>query len=83
MNEPMKYNPIATVAMLLVGLLILVPSGLCTGWFGIGALVAAFANPAHANDTAPLFFMALVVGGPFVIGGGALVWLAIRRIRRS
>ncbi len=58
-----------TIALLIFGLLILVPSGLCTG---------AMLN---AGDHS-MVFMVLVIGGPFVLGGGAMVWAAIKRLRR-
>jgi hypothetical protein len=60
-----RPGAVGTVALLVVGLLILVPSGLCTTVFlgnGFG-------------------LMALVIGGPFVIFGGWLVWSGIKRIR--
>ena len=70
-----------TVALFVIGLLVLVPSGLCTGIMGGGALLAMITDPKNAGDSIGILLMALIVGGPFVVGGGAMVWQAISRIR--
>jgi len=70
-----------TVALFVIGLLVLVPSGLCTGIMGGGALLAMITDPKNAGGSMGILVMALIVGGPFVIGGGAMVWHAIMRIR--
>ena len=70
-----------TIVLLVLGLLVLVPSGLCTGYFGIIGLMGML----DSRDTGYgiLFFgSALVLGGPFVVGGGAMLWIGIRRLRR-
>ena len=51
------------VALIVIGLLLLIPSGLCT---------AVFAG-AH------MLPIAIAIGGPFIIGGGAMVVAGIRR----
>ncbi len=75
---PPKSKPPHTVvgiALMVLGLLILVPSGLCSGVFGAGALVSAILNPAEAGDAAGTLMMVLIVGGiPVAIGTG-LTWL--------
>lgn len=85
MNAPEPTKPArslaATVAILAIGLVILVPSGLCTGTMGVSAVVNAVLYPAQAGDAVSMIALALIVGGPFVIAGGALVWIAIRRLR--
>ena len=73
------YRAAGTAALLIVGLLILVPSGLCTGAFGIGAVLELLTNPQNADTS--MLGMALIFGGPFVAVGGVLVWIAIRRMR--
>jgi hypothetical protein len=65
-----------TIVILVIGLLILVPSGLCTGLFAFSPLFSP-----GGGDTG-LAGLALVIGGPFVLGGAALVLWGIRRLRR-
>jgi len=77
----LHYNVAGTVALFVFGLLILVPSGLCTGIMGGGAILGMLSEPRSAGDGVGMLAMALIVGGPFVVGGGALVWQAIRRMR--
>jgi len=62
---------------LVLGLVILVPSGLCTGIMAIGAIVSTFRYPSAVG----MLPMALIFGGPFVAAGGALVWQGIKRLR--
>ena len=76
-----RHSAAGTAALLTVGLLILVPSGLCTGILGGGALVGAFEDPKNADSALSFLLMPLTIGGPFVVGGGAMVWLAIQRMR--
>jgi hypothetical protein len=62
----------AAIALLVVGLVVFVPSGLCTGTFFFGPIVQAVEHPAQGTN----FFLsgvALVVGGPFVLGGFAMI----------
>jgi hypothetical protein len=63
--SPSGNQGCARLAVIAIGLLILVPSGLCVGIFGIGALV----------DGDPEFlFTALLIGGlPLAIGIGLVV----------
>jgi hypothetical protein len=70
-----------TAALLIIGLLFLVPSGLCTGILGGGALLDAFVHPENSGDSVSMIVMVALVGGPFVALGGVVVWLSIRRMR--
>ena len=56
-----------SIALICIGLLIFVPSGLCT------AVVVTMGGPAEA---------ALVIGGPFIAIGWLLVWWGLGRDRR-
>jgi hypothetical protein len=67
------------LALVTIGALILVPSGLCTGAFGIGAIYEAATG--SVSDATDLLTMALVVGGPFIAVGIALI-LSGRSISR-
>ena len=75
------YSAGSTLALLIIGLLILVPSGLCTGAFGVMAIYSAITSPGEAGDSLSFIPQALIVGGPFVVGGGAMVWVAVKRMR--
>jgi hypothetical protein len=81
MTEKPRPGLISGIALLAVGLLILIPSGLCTGIFGGGALLDAIMYPGNGGDSASMLGMALIIGGPFVILGAVLVRFGIRRLR--
>jgi hypothetical protein len=76
-----RYSAGGTAALLVIGLLILVPSGLCTGILGGGAVLDAIINPQNAGDSVSMIVMAAIVGGPFVAVGGVLVWFGVKRLR--
>ena len=82
-EEPPKthFSAAGTVAMFVIGLLVLVPSGLCTGVMGGGAILNMITDPKNAGGSIGILGMALVIGGPFVVAGGAMVWRAIARMR--
>jgi hypothetical protein len=69
-------------ALVVIGLLILVPSGLCTGSLGIMAIAEALfpskfgivSGGGTLNDLFPV----LIIGGPFIIGGIFLIRLGLR-----
>jgi hypothetical protein len=73
--NPTKPSVAVSVAILVIGLLILVPSGLCTGLFMFGPLFTG----GSGND---MVGVALLIGGPFVVVGGALTMWGIGRLRR-
>jgi hypothetical protein len=71
----------AATALIVVGLLILIPSGLCTGFMTIGPLVAAiFGSKQYASTD--MVQIALMIGGPFVLVGGVLTWIGFAMRRR-
>ena len=70
-----------TVALLLIGLLFLIPSGLCTAILGGGALLDAFVHPENSGDSLSPIVMVAMVGGPFVAIGAVLVWFGVKRLR--
>lgn len=72
-----RRNVAGGIALLVLGLVILVPSGLCTGIMAIGAIVSMFRYPSAVG----LLPTALIFGGPFVAAGSALVWQGIKRLR--
>jgi NADH:ubiquinone oxidoreductase subunit 5 (subunit L)/multisubunit Na+/H+ antiporter MnhA subunit len=70
----------ATIALIVIGLLILVPSGLCTGFFTIYPIVSAIFDRS-GSISADMFSLALLIGGPFIILGGFMVWRGVKRLR--
>ncbi len=70
----------AAVALVTIGLLILIPSGLCTSAFGIAALMGSL-GPSGADMS--ILAMALIVGGPFVALGALLVRAGLRQRHRQ
>jgi hypothetical protein len=78
MPEPKKHNVAGGIALLMIGLVILIPSGLCTGIMAGAAIWSMFASPASGLTLLPT---ALTVGGPFVAVGSVLVWQGIKRLR--
>jgi hypothetical protein len=82
MSEPGKQRNVAAgIAFLVIGLLLFVPSGLCTGVFGGGALLDLIAHPSNASDSASILLMVLVIGGPFLVAGFFLTRIGMRRLR--
>jgi hypothetical protein len=75
------YSVAGTVALLLIGLLFLIPSGLCTAILGGGALLDAFVHPENSGDSLSAIVMVAMVGGPFVAVGAVLVWFGVKRLR--
>jgi hypothetical protein len=66
---------------MIIGLLFLVPSGLCTGILGGGAMIDAFVHPENIGDSASMMLTVAIVGGPFVAFGAVLVWFSVKRMR--
>jgi hypothetical protein len=66
----------AAVALVVIGLLFLVPSGLCTGFFGIMAVVGAFQQPENSSfsELGPV----LGIGAPFILVGIVLLRVGLR-----
>lgn len=70
----------AAIALIVVGLLILIPSGLCTGAMAIFSLQGALSG--RGSSVIGVAGMVLAIGGPFVAIGGVLTWLGFRMRRR-
>jgi hypothetical protein len=69
-------------ALLALGLLILVPSGLCTGAMTIYPILMFIFDPKHPSISNDMIPMVLTVGGPFVLIGGVLTWIGYTMRRR-
>lgn len=69
MPQGSSESPGCAIALIVIGLLILVPSGLCTTVVGLSSLDS--------------LGIALVVGGPFILAGGGMVLSGIRWLRKA
>ena len=81
-TDPEKQRPqlrwtAGSVALLVIGLLILVPSGLCTGGIGVSSL---FDN---ATDFGEFLVLVLPIAGVPIAIGAALVYAALKLRRRD
>jgi hypothetical protein len=77
--RPPRWGALA-ITLLVIGLLILIPSGLCTGIFGVGALYDMFTS--SSSEGLSIFMEALIIGGIPLAIGGALVYTAFK-VRRN
>jgi hypothetical protein len=77
-NLPTPGRMAGGMALIVIGLLILIPSGLCTALFGAGSLMDMFSGHDTGLDILP---EVLMVGGPFILIGYGLFHLG-RRLRR-
>jgi hypothetical protein len=66
---------IEAIALIVVGLLIFVPTGLCTGVLFFGPLVEATMSSRFNGGVS---IVPLIIGGPFVFGGGFILWNGVR-----
>lgn len=69
-----------TVALIAVGLLILVPSGLCSGAMILSPIIEYVTNPGSSLNSFGVIPFALF-GLPFVWFGGFLLWNGIQHWR--
>jgi hypothetical protein len=72
----------AAIALIAIGLLILVPSGLCSAFFGIAFLGDALTATGEAAAYARGFiWLVPMLGGPPIVLGALLLRLGLRRRR--
>lgn len=80
-----KHNPapessgsmFAAIALVVFGLVVFVPSGLCTGLFFFSPIIQSFNHPSQNGDLT-MSGIALIVGGPFVAGGFSMLWFGAK-----
>ena len=72
---------VGAVALVIIGLLILIPSGLCTGIFGVGALYAMITN--SPGEGFSVLLEALMFGGIPIAIGGLLVFAGFQMRKRG
>jgi hypothetical protein len=64
-------------AMICAGLLVLVPSGLCTGVVSVVSLVGVIGNSPSGYEIG-VFWMSLMIGGAPILLGIALIFVGMR-----
>jgi hypothetical protein len=72
----------AGIALVVIGLLILVPSGLCTGAFGIMA-VATAVSENNGNDVLQILTEALSFGFIPILLGSVLLWAGLQQRKKK
>jgi hypothetical protein len=73
----------AAIALFVVGLLILVPSGLCSGLFLVGMLYSTLAEGGNFYEGLSVFGSVFLFGGPFIAVGLVLTVLGLRMRSRK
>jgi hypothetical protein len=68
-----RHSPLGAIALLVVGLLFLTTSGLCT---------ASVMSRLIGNFNWTIAGLAVAIGGPFILLGGYMVWLGVKWLRR-
>ena len=81
-EAPRRHWTAGAVALVVLGLLILIPSGLCTATMGVTSIIAMFTpNVSGLVGGVMLLIMTLVIGGPFVALGIGLIAIAQRETK--
>lgn len=81
---PQRHHSTAgIVALIVIGLLLLIPSGLCTAVLGGGAIWETLTDTQNASDLPNTIPMLVIVAGPFLVGGAAMLIVGIRRARAN
>ena len=78
--QPKRAGCVA-IALVTLGLLILVPSGLCTGFFTLYPLLSSLFDPSQPASSGDIGFV-FTFGMPFVVVGGLLTALGFSMMRR-
>ena len=76
-----EFSPVGSVALIVIGLVIFIPSGLCTGVGVIMPLAEAISRPNGAMGAFGVLPVVLAFGLPFVLGGGAMIYHGVSRLR--
>jgi hypothetical protein len=74
------YSLFGAIALVVVGLVIFIPSGLCTGVMSLGPLIQFYLHPPSQGNPLDILPMVLVIGGPFVVLGFTMIWNGVKRI---
>jgi hypothetical protein len=82
--EPKKKGSLTGggIALVVIGLLILVPSGLCTGLMGIAGFVAAVSD-SNWNDFTQMLTETISFGLIPILVGAFLLWAGLQRRKKK
>lgn len=78
-QPPRPHWTTLSVVLVIIGLLILVPSGLCTGLFGIGAMLEG----GSPGESLGILLIALLYGAVPIAIGGVLVYAGLQARRKD
>lgn len=76
-----EFSLAGSVALIVIGLVIFIPSGLCTGVGVIMPIAEAISRPNSAAGAMGIMPVVLIFGLPFVLGGGAMIYHGVSRLR--
>ena len=76
---PKKRWTFISIALFVIGLLILVPAGLCTAVFGFFTIVESFGQDVDLS----IVLMILLFGGVPILVGWVLVWAGLKARARD
>ncbi len=85
MPQPRPHWTGTAIALVVIGLVILVPSGLCTAMMGGMTIFSMIMEPSNtANEDAMSFLTSAVLfGGPFIAAGAFLIYGGFRARKRK
>lgn len=78
--QPEQRRGCGAVALIVIGLLVLIPSGLCTSYMTIQTIVTSMSNKTPIPTDVIGFVVS--IGGPFIVVGTLLTVLGISAKRR-
>jgi len=75
-THPQRRFGLWPLALVLIGLLILIPSGLCTAVFGVAAV-------SDRTGMLSNLLMVLLVGGPVIAIGAVMIYAGVKLFREK
>jgi hypothetical protein len=79
----MKKHAVVAIALVVLGLVIVVPSGLCAGVLGgFDVLSDVMAGRTIDKDSWLMMQLSLMFAVPLMVGGGLLIWFGIHLLRK-
>ena len=78
-----SFSLAGSIALIVIGLLILIPSCLCTGLVAIVPLVQMLTHPGYGGAPLTTLPVALTFGLPFIVGGAVMIYQGVSRIRAN